>query len=229
MARKQAPRAVAAQLPHRRDRARLRRPAARGRVRQALRHGRLRHQSGPHRRAAGAARTARSRSTPKELRAAKRLRFTTELKDLEACSVFIVTVPTPIDAAKRPDLTPLERASETVGKVLKRGDIVIYESTVYPGLHRGNLRADPRARVGAQVQPGLLRRLQPRAHQPGRPRAPAADHPQGHLRLDAARRPSSSTRSTARSSRPARTRPPRSGSPRRPRSSRTRSATSTSR
>ena len=67
------------------------------------------------------------------MREAKRLRFTSEPKDLKACRVYIVTVPTPIDADKRPDLTPLERASETVGKVLKRGDIVIYESTVFPG------------------------------------------------------------------------------------------------
>ena len=80
-----------------------------------------------------AARTARSRWTPAELRAAKRLRFTSELKDLKACRVYVVTVPTPIDADKRPDLGPLERASETVGRVLKRGDIVIYESTVFPG------------------------------------------------------------------------------------------------
>ena len=70
---------------------------------------------------------------PGELRAAQRLRFTTEPRDLKACRVYIVTVPTPIDADKRPDLMPLERASESVGKVLKRGDIVIYESTVYPG------------------------------------------------------------------------------------------------
>jgi UDP-N-acetyl-D-galactosamine dehydrogenase len=70
---------------------------------------------------------------PRELRAAKRLRFSAELKDLRRCRVFIVTVPTPIDEHKRPDLTPLERASESVGRVLKRGDIVIYESTVYPG------------------------------------------------------------------------------------------------
>ena len=69
----------------------------------------------------------------RELREAKRLRFTSDSQDLKACRVFIVTVPTPIDADKRPDLTPLERASETVGKVLKRGDIVIYESTVFPG------------------------------------------------------------------------------------------------
>ena len=70
---------------------------------------------------------------PRELRTAKRLRFSADLKDLRRCRVFIVTVPTPIDEHKRPDLTPLERASESVGRVLKRGDIVIYESTVYPG------------------------------------------------------------------------------------------------
>ena len=68
-----------------------------------------------------------------ELQAAEFLRFTTQLEDLRACNCFIVTVPTPIDEHKRPDLTPLIKASETVGKVLKHGDIVIYESTVYPG------------------------------------------------------------------------------------------------
>lgn len=68
-----------------------------------------------------------------ELRDAVFLSFTTDPADLSAASIYIVTVPTPIDAHKRPDLTPLIRASETVAKVLKRGDIVIYESTVYPG------------------------------------------------------------------------------------------------
>ncbi|MBM5810995.1 MAG: Vi polysaccharide biosynthesis UDP-N-acetylglucosamine C-6 dehydrogenase TviB [Gammaproteobacteria bacterium] len=68
-----------------------------------------------------------------ELRAARRLRFTTELRALRRCRVFIVTVPTPIDEYKRPDLGPLERASESVGRVLRRGAVVIYESTVYPG------------------------------------------------------------------------------------------------
>ena len=68
-----------------------------------------------------------------ELQAASHLRFSTQLEDLRACNCFIVTVPTPIDEHKRPDLTPLIKASETVGKVLKPGDIVIYESTVYPG------------------------------------------------------------------------------------------------
>ena len=72
-------------------------------------------------------------TTQEELAAAKRLSYTTSLDDLRACNCFIVTVPTPIDEHKRPDLTPLIKASETVGLVLKQGDIVIYESTVYPG------------------------------------------------------------------------------------------------
>jgi UDP-N-acetyl-D-glucosamine/UDP-N-acetyl-D-galactosamine dehydrogenase len=71
--------------------------------------------------------------TPEELKSARQLNFTTELADLKRCRVFIVTVPTPIDGYKRPDLSPLIRASESVGKVLRRGAIVIYESTVYPG------------------------------------------------------------------------------------------------
>jgi UDP-N-acetyl-D-galactosamine dehydrogenase len=70
---------------------------------------------------------------PEELQAARHLSFSTNSEDLRACNCFIVTVPTPIDSHKRPDLGPLIRASETVGKVLKKGDIVIYESTVYPG------------------------------------------------------------------------------------------------
>jgi UDP-N-acetyl-D-galactosamine dehydrogenase len=71
--------------------------------------------------------------SPAELRAAKKLRYSTSLKDLAKCQVFVITVPTPIDRYNRPDLTPLERSSETVGKVLKKGDVVVYESTVYPG------------------------------------------------------------------------------------------------
>jgi UDP-N-acetyl-D-galactosamine dehydrogenase len=68
-----------------------------------------------------------------ELAEATYLRFSTNPDDLAACNTYIVTVPTPIDAHNRPDLTPLIKASETVGRVLKRGDVVIYESTVYPG------------------------------------------------------------------------------------------------
>ena len=68
-----------------------------------------------------------------ELAQATRLRFSAELDGIRACNIYIVTVPTPIDSAKRPDLTPLVKASEALGKVLKKGDIVVYESTVYPG------------------------------------------------------------------------------------------------
>jgi UDP-N-acetyl-D-galactosamine dehydrogenase len=70
---------------------------------------------------------------PEEMAQAAHLSFTDQVADMADCTIFIVTVPTPIDAHKRPDLTPLLKASETIGKILKRGDIVIYESTVYPG------------------------------------------------------------------------------------------------
>lgn len=71
--------------------------------------------------------------SPEELAEAGGLQFSSDAQALAGANVFIVTVPTPIDEYKQPDLTPLVRASETLGKVLKRGDIVIYESTVYPG------------------------------------------------------------------------------------------------
>jgi len=71
--------------------------------------------------------------TSAELKAARNLRFSAKTKDIKSCNVFIVTVPTPIDRYKRPDLSPLLKASETVGRVLKKDDIVVYESTVYPG------------------------------------------------------------------------------------------------
>lgn len=68
-----------------------------------------------------------------ELRQAQHLQFSAEPTALSTCNFFIVTVPTPIDKHKQPDLTPLIKASETISKVLKRGDVVVYESTVYPG------------------------------------------------------------------------------------------------
>lgn len=71
--------------------------------------------------------------SPEDLRLAKHLEYSSSLDELKSCDVFIVTVPTPIDQANRPDLTPLVKASETVGKVMKSGAVVIYESTVYPG------------------------------------------------------------------------------------------------
>lgn len=68
-----------------------------------------------------------------QLKAAAFLSFSSQLNDLKECQIFIVTVPTPVDGANRPDLTPLIKASQMVGAALKQGDIVIYESTVYPG------------------------------------------------------------------------------------------------
>lgn len=68
-----------------------------------------------------------------ELKQSTHLSYTTSLDDLKSCNFFIVTVPTPIDQYKQPDLTPLVKASQSIGKVLKKGDIVVYESTVYPG------------------------------------------------------------------------------------------------
>jgi UDP-N-acetyl-D-glucosamine/UDP-N-acetyl-D-galactosamine dehydrogenase len=61
------------------------------------------------------------------------MKFSLNIDDIKDCNIYIVTVPTPIDKNKRPDLTPLIKASETIGKILKKDDIVIYESTVYPG------------------------------------------------------------------------------------------------
>jgi len=68
-----------------------------------------------------------------ELASASQLQFSADPASLNDCNVYIVTVPTPIDEHKRPDLTPLIKASESIGKTLKKGDVVIYESTVYPG------------------------------------------------------------------------------------------------
>ena len=72
-------------------------------------------------------------SSAEELAAARRLVFTSSPADLEGTDVFIVTIPTPVDKYNRPDLSPLKRASETVGRAMKPGAVVVYESTVYPG------------------------------------------------------------------------------------------------
>jgi UDP-N-acetyl-D-galactosamine dehydrogenase len=71
--------------------------------------------------------------SPEELKQATQLTYSAHLDDLRICNFFIVTVPTPIDEFKQPDLTPLIKASTSIGKVLKKGDVVVYESTVYPG------------------------------------------------------------------------------------------------
>jgi UDP-N-acetyl-D-galactosamine dehydrogenase len=71
--------------------------------------------------------------SPEQLREARHLVFSSDAEVLKTAAIFIVTVPTPVDRANRPDMTPLVKASETVGRAMKKGDIVIYESTVYPG------------------------------------------------------------------------------------------------
>jgi UDP-N-acetyl-D-galactosamine dehydrogenase len=68
-----------------------------------------------------------------ELQGSKKLQFTADPVDIAGCTIYIIAVPTPIDASKRPNFRPLTSASETVGRVLKKNDVVIYESTVYPG------------------------------------------------------------------------------------------------
>lgn len=73
-------------------------------------------------------------TSPEELADADQLTYSCQLDDIKDCNVFIVTVPTPIDAARRPDFDPLLKSSQAIGSILKRGDTVIYESTVYPGV-----------------------------------------------------------------------------------------------
>jgi UDP-N-acetyl-D-galactosamine dehydrogenase len=162
-----------------------------------------------------------------ELLAATQLSFSTDIEDLRAANCFIVTVPTPIDEHKRPDLTPLIKASELIGKVLKKGDIVIYESTVYPGATEEDcVPVLEKFRPG--VQPDFFAGYSPERINPGDKQHRLTTS----KRSPPARRrksPTWSTRSTTKSSSPVRTKPPASRSPRRQKSSRTPSATSTSR
>ena len=72
-------------------------------------------------------------ATPEQIRSAKHLSFSANIKDIKDFNIYIVTVPTPVDKFKTPDLNPLKAASKMLGKILKKDDTVIYESTVYPG------------------------------------------------------------------------------------------------
>jgi len=72
-------------------------------------------------------------SSKEEIQNSKQLNFTNNVEDLKYANCFIITVPTPIDELKKPDLQPLLQASEMIGKIIKKGDLIIYESTVYPG------------------------------------------------------------------------------------------------
>ena len=111
--------------------------------------------------------------------------YSTNLKDLERCRVFIVTVPTPIDRYNRPDLTPLERSSETVGKVLKKGDVVVYESTVYPGCTEEICIPILERVSGLKFNKDFFAGYSARAHQPGRQGTPPAEHQESHFGFDA--------------------------------------------
>ena len=156
-------------------------------------------------------------TSAEELAAASHLHFSTDIGDLAGCNVFVVTVPTPVDEANRPDLSPLENASASIGTVLKRGDIVIYESTVYPGTTEEICVPVLEQRLRAALQSRTSSAATARSAStpatsctgcPRSPRSPPARRP---------RSPTSSMRCTGASSPPARTRPPASGWPRRPR------------
>ena len=71
--------------------------------------------------------------TSSDIKTSSKLSFTSDIEDIKACSTFIVTVPTPIDSSNTPDLNPLRSACKEIGKILKKNDVVIFESTVYPG------------------------------------------------------------------------------------------------
>ena len=91
-------------------------------------------------------------TSSEDLRAAKRLSFTSDPADLSSCDVFIVTVPTPIDKYNRPDLGPLLAASKSVGSVMKPGSIVVYESTVFPDVRKECVRFWKRARGWSSIR-----------------------------------------------------------------------------
>ena len=90
--------------------------------------------------------------TEEEFAAAKQLSYSADIADLRACNFFIVTVPTPVDQAKRPDLSALVSASRTVGQVLSPGDVVVYEFDCLSGRHRRGLRAGAGEGIGPQIQ-----------------------------------------------------------------------------
>ncbi len=104
---------------------------------------------------------------PQDLAAAKHLRFTSDPAEIADCTIYIVTVPTPVDASHRPDLTPLLSASEVVGDVLKRGDLVIYESTVYPGATEEDCVPVLEARSGLRFNEDFFAGYSPERINPG--------------------------------------------------------------
>ena len=104
---------------------------------------------------------------PEELSEAKYLSFTSNGSDIANCNVYIVTVPTPIDRHKRPNLTPLIKASQAVGKLLKKGDVVIYESTVYPGATEEDCVPELEAQSGLKFNTDFFVGYSPERINPG--------------------------------------------------------------
>ena len=123
---------------------------------------------------------------PEEFRASRHFEFTTDATQLRAADAVIVAVPTPIDAARLPDFAPLLSASRTVGDNLKRGAIVVYESTVYPGATEEVCVPVLEAALGPALEAGFLRRLFARAHQSRRQAAHAHAHHQSRVGRHAA-------------------------------------------
>ena len=127
-------------------------------------------------------------TTAEEIAEAKQLRFGNDANALGDRDIFIVAVPTPVDAQKRPDFTPLIRASETVARALKRGDIVIFESTVYPGATE-EICVPVLERVSGLIfNTDFFCGYSPERINPRRQRTPADHHPENHLRLHAGHR-----------------------------------------
>lgn len=104
---------------------------------------------------------------PQELAAAQFLKFTSDPAEIADCSIYIVTVPTPVDASHRPDLSPLLAASAIVGGVLKPGDLVIYESTVYPGATEEDCVPVLEARSGLKFNADFFAGYSPERINPG--------------------------------------------------------------
>ena len=147
---------------------------------------------------------------------------------IASCTVFIIAVPTPIDASKRPNFSPLTRASETVARVLKKDDIVIYESTVYPGATEEVCVPILEQVSGLRFNRDFFAATALNGSIPATMSTGLANHHQDDLRLDPRDRRFCRRGSTGLSSPPVPSRPVQSRWPRRPRSSRTPSATSTS-
>ena len=123
--------------------------------------------------------------TEEEFAQAERIAYAADAESLKEANFYIVTVPTPVDQAKRPDLSALVAASEIVGSVLSPGNIVVFESTVYPGATEEVCVPVLEQGVGPRFQSRFLRRLFAGAHQSRRPDSPPSRHRQGHFGFDA--------------------------------------------